>query len=283
MNGWKNTMNELSLELLHAGFTVNPEHVVLQTRRLSHRRFPSMFGVIQHPKEGVILYDTGYSNRFYEQTKRFPGRAYSLITPVTLHDADLATSQLAQRGIHPSDVRTVVISHFHADHVCALADFPNATYVYLGTAYEAVRGLTGFQALMHAVLPGLLPTDFEARSRPIDSRQLVRLPPEMMPFDVGYDLFGDGSILGVELPGHVAGQLGLFLQTDEGPWFLVADSCWTAQSYQEQRLPHPVTRLLFDDYKVYGETLSKLGSLWRSSDIRLVPSHCEETLARYAG
>ena len=275
------TVIELGLEIRHAGFTVNPEHVVLQTRRLRKRRFPSMFGVIEHPKEGVILYDTGYSKSFFEETARFPGRAYSLITPVTLEDKDLATSQLAARGITPKDVRTVVISHFHADHVCALSDFPNATYVYLGHAFEAVRGLTGVRALVHAVFPGLLPADFEARSRPIDARHRVLLPPEMAPFEWGYDIFGDGSLLGVELPGHVAGQLGLFLQSAEGPWFLVADACWTTESYRRQRLPHPVTRLLFDDYKVYADTLRKIGDVSRKTDIRIVPSHCEKTLAQY--
>jgi glyoxylase-like metal-dependent hydrolase (beta-lactamase superfamily II) len=267
------------LELLEVGHCVHPEHVVLRNRRFSPLRFPAIVGVIHHPTEGPILFDTGYSQRFVEATRPFPERFYAWVTPVTIDPERTAVAQLRRRGIRPEDVRTVVVSHFHADHVAGLCDFPRARFVYLERALESFASLGRVRGTAAGFLRVLLPPDLHARTRLVHTdRETVRLPPSCAPFTSGIDLFADGSVVLVELPGHVEGQLGAFVRAEDGSYdFLVADACWTTESLRRRQLPHPITRALFASYAEYGTTLRRIADLHdRSSEVRIVPAHCDE-------
>lgn len=267
------------LELLEVGHCVHPEHVILQNHVLAPLRFPAIVGLLHHPTEGPILFDTGYSPRFIEATRPFPERLYAWVTPVTIDPARTAIAQLAARGIRPEDVRTIVVSHFHADHVAGLCDFPRARFVYLDRALRSFASLGRVRGTAAGFLRALLPRDLEERARVVRlESEGRRLPAVCAPFTHGIDLFEDGSLLLVELPGHVEGQLGAFVRAGDGSYdFLVADACWTTESLRRRQLPHPITRALFSSYALYGVTLSRLADLHeRTADVRIVPSHCDE-------
>jgi glyoxylase-like metal-dependent hydrolase (beta-lactamase superfamily II) len=246
-------------------------------------QFPAMFALIEHPRRGPILFDTGYSAAFLDATRRLPARIYRAVTPVTLRAEDEAVHQLAARGIRAEDVELVIASHFHGDHISALTSFPRAKVLYDETAWRAVAHLGGLGALRRGFLPALIPRDFGQRSLPIEAQRFGPLPAECAPFERGVDLIGDGSLWAVPLPGHAAGQLGLFVREERGGTVLLcADACWTSRSYREERMPHAITRLLFDDWGAYRQTLADLGRLNRARpDVAIVPSHCAEALARF--
>jgi glyoxylase-like metal-dependent hydrolase (beta-lactamase superfamily II) len=275
-------MSRLKLRVLEAGSCVHPEHIVLQNRRLTPLRFPALYAVLEHPSHGLCLFDTGYSSHFVEATRPFPERLYAWVTPVSISSEQTAVRQLARLGYTASDVRYVFISHFHADHISALADFPMARFRFLPAAYAAVRQLGRLQALRRGVLRALIPRDFEQRADPLGDTRPVQLPRQCAPFDTGVDVFGDGSCYAVELPGHARGQLGLFVRDhDERLYFLVADACWTRAGYEERVRPHPVTGLLFDDTRQYHATLDRLAELHRREPaVTIVPSHCQQTFER---
>ncbi len=269
--------------LLDAGYCLHPEHVVLRSGRWHNMRFPAMFALLEHSRFGPILFDTGYSTRFFSETKHFPYSLYAKVTPVFLNEEESAVHQLAKRGIMPHDITYIIISHFHADHIGALCDFPKARYLYFADAFEAVKKKRGLSAVLAAFLPGLLPNDFEARSQLVEWAQRQALPPIYAPFTEGVDLFGDESVIAVRLPGHATGQLGIFVQTDSGnPYFLVADACWHSLAYRELRFPHPITNLLFTHPRLYRATLAKLHRFHEKwPDIPMIPSHCSEAHERY--
>ena len=273
-------MSAVKLHLCVGGSCRQFEHVVRRSLSLRLMRFPAMFAIIEHPREGVALFDTGYGRQFFEATARFPERLYALTTPVALGAAEPAVEQLRQRGIAPGDVRTVVISHFHGDHIAALSDFPFARFVCLSDAWESIRRRSRVDALRHGFLPALVPADFEARLDPLEKRSRVPLPGGFEVFGCGHDLFGDGAVVGVELGGHARGQCGLVVRADDGlQYFLVADACWTREALDRQVLPHPVARALFDDSRAYAATLARLGEVARRAPSTvIVPSHCERTL-----
>lgn len=277
-------MTTVTLTLLTAGYCVFPEHITRGRGGWQAARLPAMFALLEHPRAGPVLFDTGYGTRFFSATRRWPNRLYALLTPAHLREEELAVHQLARRGLRPSDITQVLISHFHADHVSALADFPTARGVYWPAAWAAVRGRRGLSALRAAYLPEVLPPDFEARAAPLDPNRARPLPPEYAPFATGVDVFGDESVWAVELPGHAAGQVGLIVRASEGQtYFLVADACWHSSAYREDRPPHALTNLLFADPAQYRATLHGLHTLHtRAPALRLVPAHCEEARARYA-
>jgi glyoxylase-like metal-dependent hydrolase (beta-lactamase superfamily II) len=268
------------LDLRIAGSCVHPEHVILRTRSFRNLTFPAMFAIVEHDNEGLTLFDTGYGEAFFRCTARFPERLYRAITPVTFDRSSSARAILERRGAKASDVRRIVISHFHGDHIGALDEFPKAELVFAPGALDGLTGLSRTRALMHGFLPGLLPRDFSDRARPLRGEE-VPLPPSCAPFERGIDLFGDRSVMAVPLPGHARGQLGLFVEADT-PFFLCADAAWLSRSYRENVVPHPITRLLVDDHAAYVDTLAKLHALGRRNALHIVPSHCEEALRRHS-
>jgi glyoxylase-like metal-dependent hydrolase (beta-lactamase superfamily II) len=270
-------VSEVKLSFLEAGYTRHPEATVLAGGSPRSVRFGSSVAVIEHPRHGVILFDTGYSERFYAETRRFPNKIYALITPVHVGPEDSAAAQLRARGISAGDVRTVVLSHFHADHVAGAADFPRARYVYQFDAYLAVRDRGTAARIAAGFLPGLLPADFDDRSRPLFGAE-ARAGLGLGSFDVGWDLCGDGSVVLVDLPGHARGHSGLIVREGNGQTnFLVADACWTSRSYRERRMPSRVAGLIMDDWRDYRHTLDGLHDFAEQHPaVRIVPCHCAE-------
>lgn len=263
--------------LLKAGHCYHPEIVTRQGGSWRSVEFPALCALLEHPERGTLLYDTGYASHFYEATQRFPYRLYRWVTPI--HLATTLTAQLAARGYQPNDITTVLLSHFHGDHIAGLRDFPQARFIAMQSDYAAVRELTGWRALQQGFLPALLPADFAARVSFAESARRVGLAREFAPFTEAYDLFGDESLLAVPLPGHVQTQMGLLLRDQHDAWrFLVADAAWSQLAIEELRYPSPLTRLLFADTARYRATLAQLQQLrQRNRDITLVPAHCTTT------
>ena len=245
-------------------------------------QFPAMFAVIEHPERGPVLFDTGYGQPYLDARRKMLGKLYNAVAPVTTNPELFAAARCRSAGIDPADVSLVVASHFHADHIAGLVDFPNARIRFFRRAWEAVAKFRGLRALRRGFLPSLIPNDFAARADPIEDAVWTALAPEFTPFARGVDLFGDGSLTAVLLPGHAAGQLGLFVQrVSAPPMFLVADACWTRRSLEEEIVPSAVTRILFDDMGAYRATLGRIASFARSRpDVEIVPSHCAEIWRR---
>lgn len=269
---------DLRLELIEAGSCTHPAWVVTGRPSLEVLRFPSMVGVIHHPGRGLILFDAGYSPRFFDETRRLPGSIYRYLTPVACGAEDTVAAQLRRAGRDPGDVALVILSHFHADHVGGLLDFPRARLLYRRSAFERHR--SAWRNLAAGVLPGLLPIDLEGRSQFVEDLPAVRLSSAYAPFEEGYDLLGDGTLLGVDLAGHARGQLGVLLPRTQGPEvFLIADACWQRRAVSHLEYPHPIVRLITDDMRRYRQRIRDLHRLSIARpDLLLVPSHCAESL-----
>ncbi len=280
----------MKINILHAGYCTAPEHIAIHGGRWRTIRFPAMFALFRHPKFGAMLFDTGYSYRFFDETKRFPKRIYRWLTPVTLREEELAVNQLSTFDLQPRDISHIFISHFHADHITALPDFPAARFVYLPHAFSRLRGPStrsgqaSSEDLKHAFLRGLIPTDFDSRSQEVDINKTILLSEEYAPFKTGYDLLGDESLIGVELPGHAFGQMGLFARDESDKlFFFVADAAWLKQSIVENRPPHKVANFLFPDPEAYRKTLKDLQTFYFTHpETHVIPSHCEETISKFA-
>jgi glyoxylase-like metal-dependent hydrolase (beta-lactamase superfamily II) len=181
--------------------------------------------------------------------------------------------QLSRYGLTLVDIRRVIISHFHADHVAGLRDFPGLPIIASPEAFGSIVGLRGLAALRRAHIPSMLPDDLAARAVSLpafDGPPLPHLGPT-------HDLFGDGSLLLVRLPGHARGQIGALVQTNDGPVLLAADGAWTSQAIREQRSPARLTHFFVDDARAVGATLVALGGFAAACPkVRIVPTHCPE-------
>jgi glyoxylase-like metal-dependent hydrolase (beta-lactamase superfamily II) len=268
----------VNLQMLRVGACRHMECLAARGGRLLPVDFPALCGLIQHPTLGWILYDTGYSDHLFDATEHWPERLYRTAVPVTLPSTERLHVQLAGFGITPADISVVIISHYHGDHVAGLKDFPNARFLALRADTDEIQALKGhrWRSTIKGNLPGLLPDDFSSRLEEADECRAQRLPAWMKPFENGIDLLGDGSLLGVPLPGHSSGQLGVFVPDADGrPAFLVADACWSLPACREGRLPSRLTLFIAADRRRLRETFFGLQELsLRESAIALLPSHC---------
>jgi glyoxylase-like metal-dependent hydrolase (beta-lactamase superfamily II) len=174
--------------------------------------------------------------------------------------------------------------------VAGLRDLPRARLMACAADVAGLVGSAGgrrgaWRALRQGVLPALLPDDFVPRLKLVDAQPVADLGAAWAPFERGYDLLGDRSLIGIPLPGHSPAQLGVLLRTPAGrPVLLAADACWSARAWQEQRLPSPLARPLFADWHAYRRTLRGLRELAvRQPDLVIIPSHCAATFASFTG
>ena len=268
-------MKEVKLFLGYAGFCYAKESHTIKGGKNIPVKFHALFGLIQHPVQGWILFDTGYSTQFYEITKSYPDKLYSKITKVMVSAEDEIKSQLKQFNLSPSDIRHIIISHFHADHIGGLKDFSNALFYCSKPAYRQMNGISSFFGFTKGILKDLIPEDFNSRVRFIED---VATPVTDELFGTRYDLFNDTSMFIYDLPGHAAGQIGLQLKTNQHSYFLIADACWNRLSYKNLTLPPSFVRLLFDSWKDFKESLQKVHAFHaKYPEIIIVPSHCSAT------
>lgn len=272
-----------SLTMLRVGHCAHPECFALHGGAWRTGVFPALVGLIRHPDAGAILFDTGYSEHFARATARFPECLYRWTTPVTLPERECLQPQLARYGIALHEVRYVFASHLHADHIAGLRDLPRAAIWCGGDALRAARNAGRLTRLRKATLLDLLPDDFDARHRAIEALPRAALPHGWRELGDGFDLFGDGSLRAVPLPGHARGHYGLLLRhEDDREYLLAGDATWRIDENGEAAASAWPTRLLADDWGAQRDTLMRLRRALRDSDDGrcVLPSHCAGSYAR---
>jgi glyoxylase-like metal-dependent hydrolase (beta-lactamase superfamily II) len=268
-------MKRCKLYLNNAGYCLAKGSKAVKGEKNRDIQFKALFALIQHPHQGWILFDTGYSGRFYQATRFLPNKIYALITKVFIDEDQGVKAQLKRAGIDSQEIRHVIISHFHADHIGGLKDFNNATFYCSRGAYRQLKEFGNLLAFSKGILKELIPEDFESRLKFTEETGGKK---EDAIFGIVSDIFNDNSILVHHLPGHAAGQTGILLQTHRRRYFLVADACWDKRAYLDLKLPHPIVRLFFHSWKQYKETINKL-KLYQQlfPEVLIVPSHCSST------
>lgn len=261
----------ITYQLYEAGFCQHCERMTLTTGQLAKREYPSICALIKHEKHGYILFDTGYSERFFQITQKFPKSLYRRLTPVTLKKS--LKAQLLENNIQANEINYIIISHFHADHIGGLHDFPNAKFICHPQAVNMTKTNKGLKALLKGFLPELLPTDFYERLILLTDE--IKLDKSLHPFAIGYALFGDQRLIAVPLPGHAQGHIGLYIKSAKDV-FLVGDSCWHQETFRNLIYPSQLTYLIHDNKDDYINTIHNLHELYlHNPEIEILPSHCE--------
>ena len=127
--------------------------------------------------------------------------------------------QLAELGIAPERIGRVGISHYHFDHSGQAASFPQATLLIGKGDFDALK----------AGAPG---TD----ARPL--AHWVSGPGKVEPVVGDKDLFGDGRVVMLDLPGHTPGHHGLLVRLAGGRTLLLTgDLAHFRENYDSDGVP----------------------------------------------
>ena len=270
----------LRCHVLDTGYCLASEHHMIRGGRRATIHCHSIVALLEHPLHGWLLWDTGYAPRMLDATAWLPFRLYRWATPLRIDPALAVVAQLEALGLTHERVRYVVLSHFHADHLCGVRDFPRSQFITTKAAYDNIAHRWSIGALKRGFIPSLLPDDFAQRATLLSTFT----GPPLGEFGPTHDLFGDGSIRFVMLPGHARGQFGMLAQTVHGPLFFVADGAWLSQAIRANQPPHWITHLLVDDVKATQHTIALLHRFAQEHpDVTLIPTHCPETFRQFVG
>ncbi|HEY9855303.1 MAG TPA: MBL fold metallo-hydrolase [Stenomitos sp.] len=229
-------------------------------RRVS---LPTLVFVLAHP-QGLTLIDAGYGSRFGEVARQFPANVFYAIAHVAWGPPRATLpQQLAGCGLAPEQVRRILVTHGHVDHVGGCVDFPAAEVVM-----SAAEGRSFAQRA-----PGFLQTSLAGRLR------LVELA-TARPFGIfphGQDLFGDGSVVLLDTHGHTPGHMAVFVRLGSGRRVLLAgDTAWVRDHYVRMQPRGWPTSMLVDA----GPNEDSLRLLHHLSqvdpELTVIPSHDPE-------
>ena len=81
--------------------------------------------LVETPKDGLVLVDTGFGTRDIEGKTGLPRWFKQVVGPALDHQ-ETAVEQVRALGFDPKDVRHIVVTHLDLDHAGGLCDFPEA-------------------------------------------------------------------------------------------------------------------------------------------------------------
>lgn len=234
----------------------------------------ALWSIFKEP-DGYTVFDTGYAYRHYELTKKFPYSLYNKFTKAIIEEGKSAIDILKAKGIEEKEVKRVIISHFHGDHIGGLIDFPNAEFWCTKEAYNHIKNFPDYFAVSKGYLKKLIPADFEDRVFFIED-ELEKT--ENSQFKKSWKWKFSNAHLHY-LPGHARGQIGIHLLDNN--IFFVADGAWTTNAFRNKSYPHPMVRLLADNWSELKDTIDRLHHFSKKNpNVDLVPTHCHEVLER---
>ena len=156
---------------------------------------PSTVVVIEHSAHGLVLFDTGINFRVAdpEQAEAQWGPGLRERYGATVFTREAAVdARLESLGYRCADVTHVVYSHLHLDHAGGMEHFPTAVHVAQHDELRHAWWPDRWTARGYALADYLPGRGFEYRE-----------------LDGDTDLFDDGSLRVLRLPGHTPGSQGL--------------------------------------------------------------------------
>ncbi len=191
--------------------------------------------VIEHDK-GLVLFDTGQDIRSVTDSGYFPkgiiGYLYRKLATFNIQPEQTLTTLLQSNGHRPEDIRAVVMSHLHQDHIGGLAEIGSVpVYIAkdeLATVKQKRAVIDGVMA-DHILLPNVAwkPIDFTANTD--ESLGL---------FTESHDMFGDGSLVLLRTPGHTPGSISLLIREEgRAPVICVGDLTYDVRLLEKSIVP----------------------------------------------
>ena len=193
--------------------------------------------LVHHPK-GMLLWDLGLPGMLVGNGENTQG-----VFTVSMEKS--ITDQLAAHDIAPSDIDYVAVSHSHFDHIGQIDQVQGSTWLINQKEKDA-----------------MFPPDGSAPYDPSLAPAFAMFSPmEQQVIGDEHDVFGDGSVVIFQTPGHTPGHSSLQLMMPEsGPVLLTGDLYHRAESRELKRVPRfnssePDTLVSMDAFEARAERL----------------------------
>ncbi len=274
-------MESIKIHVLHAGrVRVSPylpfggEHCStlkaagLTTPKSRWIWLPVSCYLIEHPVHGLILVDTGWSrtmspNGVYDrkaQIRSLGSPLLYLTNQGVVEKGQAIDEQLRARGIDIKQLSAVLLTHLDCDHANGLDGVSDAQQILVSRAeleQSQKRGITNrvrYQRRWWSMVK-LTAFDWNGTEGPVGK---------------SYDVFGDGSVVMVNIPGHCDGLCAVKVSNKDGKYVLLySDGGYASRSWQEM-----IVSGIADD-----RTLQKQSLAWIRE--QSLDPQCVESLANH--
>lgn len=188
--------------------------------------------LIEHP-QGSVLFDTGpHPNVFKDAPSRWGGLAKA-IRPIGDHKSGIL-QQLKTIGVTPASIRYVVNSHLHCDHAGGNQFFGQSALLVQKKEMECARN-PQYEG------NGYFRSDWD---HPLHYEEI----------EGQVDIYGDGRLMLIPMPGHTAGHQMLLVRLKEQGTVILSGDCVPCR---ENYMGSKVSRTNMDD----AEALRSIGKL----------------------
>ena len=180
---------------------------------------PVNMWVIDHAK-GLVVVDTGNNVAISDGKCKAHWAAGMCdgLKPSQKRE-DVIDAQLKKLGFQPDQVKAVITSHSHLDHIGNIKLFPKAIHVIQKKELYQAWWPEKFQREGGAFVMA----DFDGPARDFNYLEL----------DGDYDLFGDGSITILSTPGHTLGHQSVRVKLASGKTMVMAqDAIWMKENME---------------------------------------------------
>jgi glyoxylase-like metal-dependent hydrolase (beta-lactamase superfamily II) len=183
-----------------------------------------------------------------------------------------ARTQMQMSGmVDPSSVKTIIMSHLHWDHASGIEDFPGAEIWTTQADYNYAIKKMGF---------GFSSSVFDNEQVKWRFINFQNKPYEN--FDQSLDVFGDGSVVLIPLPGHTPSLAGMFVNMKSGKRYLFVNDA--SLFSDDLKVPAKAwMETLFVDYekKQTEATIARIYRLMKQyPDLVIISSH--DNFIKYA-
>lgn len=173
---------------------------------------------IEHP-EGLFVVDTGETVRMlsadYSACDAGTGFFYRRNLRFALGADDELGPQMRRAGLAPENVRTVVMTHLHSDHMGGMGHFPQADFLV------SERARTGHQGALMCRIPSGL----RLRAATLETRAAGV-------FAASHSITADGAISIVPTPGHATGHQSVLVAADGASVCLAGDAAFSLEQIE---------------------------------------------------
>jgi N-acyl homoserine lactone hydrolase len=133
--------------------------------------------------------------------------------PLVARLTKTVSQQLSELGVKPQDIDIVGISHMHSDHTGQATEFPNARLIIGKGDFEQTKG----------------------KDDPFGPWRKDGANVTAATADV--DVFGDGSVVALHLPGHTPDHMALLVKLPSGSVLLSGDMYHSREAREKRGVP----------------------------------------------
>ena len=224
---------------------------------------------VKHPR-GNLLFDTGLGaniNRQFSEGMPFWQK------PFMAYKNHHAARTLLADEFKNNPLSKIILSHLHWDHASGIKDFPD---VEVWTTQQEYKSATDQNAPAGVYIPS------QYSGAATNWRFIQFNPVAYENFEQSLDVYRDGSVVLVPLPGHAAGAIGMFVNLQSGKrFFFSGDTTWALEGFQIPAHKFWASSWLVDqDPDETGRAILKVRRLMHEyPQMRVVPTHDDKAQA----